>query len=58
MGIGFWEIIIIITVALVAINPKDLPKVAYYIGSTINKCNSFLQKIKQEYLNTIESKEQ
>lgn len=53
MGVGLWEIIIILLVALLVINPKDLPKIAYYIGAFIAKCSKFFQNLKNQYIDSI-----
>jgi Tat protein translocase TatB subunit len=47
-GLGIWEILVIFLVAIVFINPKDLPKIARKIGYVYGKYRKVLQTINAE----------
>lgn len=51
MGIGFLEIVLILLVALVVINPKEYPKIAYSIGVIMQKISNTVANIKNKFLN-------
>lgn len=42
MGIGFSEILVILLVAIIVINPKHVPEALFVLGKTV-------AKIKQQY---------
>lgn len=50
LGIGFWEIVLVIIVALIVINPKDLPKIIYHVGFCFAKLQQFFLEVKEQYL--------
>lgn len=48
-GLGIWEVVVIIIVAIVFINPKDLPKLARKIGQWYRKLKNMTGKISEEF---------
>jgi len=46
---NFWEILLILMVALVVIKPERLPEIAYAAGRFIAKARAFYQKIMQQF---------
>jgi len=42
---SFWELIVIVVVALVVIKPERLPEVAYLAGLFIRRCRIMYQQI-------------
>ena len=46
---SFWELFVIIVVALVVIKPERLPEIAYLIGVLIRRCRILYQQIFKEY---------
>jgi Sec-independent protein translocase protein TatA len=53
IGIGFWEVILVLLVALVVINPKDLPKIIYNLGVMYSKLQQWVQGLKQQYITSL-----
>lgn len=56
-SIGFGEIIVILTIAIVFINPKDLPKIANTVGTWYLKLKEVyngVSKIKENTISIIE----
>lgn len=46
---NFSELLVIAMVALVVIGPKQLPTLAYKVGSLISTVNRLWQQLKQEF---------
>ena len=49
--IGWFEILIIIIIAIIVIGPKDFPLVLKKIGSWIGTAKSYINKIQNEVTN-------
>ena len=49
--IGWFEILIIVTVAIIVIGPKDFPFMLKKIGSWIGSIKRYINKIQQEVSN-------
>ena len=47
-NIGFSEIILILLVAFLIVGPKDLPKVARWLGRQVKKARQLIREIKAE----------
>lgn len=52
--IGWTEIIVVVIVACIMLEVKDLPKVFKSIRQLINYCNSLIKEVKQAFQDTIE----
>ena len=48
-GIGFFELLIICTIALIVLGPKRLPQFITTVEEIIRKIRSVASKIKQEF---------
>ena len=48
MNIGFAELVLILIIAYVIVGPKDLPKVARWLGRLVRKAKQLLREGKQE----------
>ena len=46
---SFWELVVIVVVALIVIKPERLPEVAYLAGAFIRRCRIMYQQIFKEY---------
>ncbi len=46
---SFWEVIVVIIVALVVIKPERLPEITYLIGSLMRRIRMLYQQIFREY---------
>ena len=53
-GIGFWELILVLVVAIIVINPKDLPKILYNIGYFFSRAQTSISKLKDSYLSYVD----
>lgn len=51
MGIGLWEILIVILLVVVLINPKDLPKIARKLGKWYKKFREVQSQVDRELKN-------
>ena len=47
-NIGFSELLLVLLVAFLVVGPKDLPKVASWLGRTVKKSRRLLNEIKKE----------
>lgn len=47
-NIGFSELLLVLLVAFLVVGPKDLPKVARWLGRTVKKSRHLLNEIKKE----------
>lgn len=47
-NIGFSELLLVLLVAFLVVGPKDLPKVARWLGRTVKKLRRLLNEIKKE----------
>ena len=47
-NIGFSELLLVLLVAFLVVGPKDLPKVARWLGRTVKKARRLLNEIKKE----------
>ena len=47
-NIGFSELLLVLLVAFLVVGPKDLPKVARWLGRTVKKPRRLLNEIKKE----------
>ena len=47
-NIGFSELLLVLLVAFLVVGPKDLPKVARWLGRTVKKSPRLLNEIKKE----------
>lgn len=48
-GIGFFELLIICTIALIVLGPKRLPQFITTVEEVIHKIRSATNKVKQEF---------
>ncbi len=47
-NIGAMELILILLIAFIVVGPKDLPKIARFLGRMVRKARSMIRDIKQE----------
>ena len=47
-NIGFSELILVLLVAFLVVGPKDLPRVARWLGRTVKKLRGFIREVKKE----------
>lgn len=47
-NIGFSELLLVLLVAFLVVGPKDLPKVARWLGRAVKKTRRLLNEIKKE----------
>ena len=47
-NIGFSELIIVLLIAFLVVGPKDLPKVARWLGRVVKKIRLMVREVKQE----------
>ena len=47
-SVGFSELILILIIAYVFVGPKDLPKIAKWLGNAVKRTRSFIRDIKKE----------
>lgn len=47
-NIGFTELLLVLLVAFLVVGPKDLPKVARWLGRAVKKSRRLLNEIKKE----------
>lgn len=47
-NIGFSELLLVLLVAFLVVGPKDLPKVARWLGRAVKKSRRLLSEIKKE----------
>ena len=47
-NIGFSELIIVLLIAFLVVGPKDLPKVARWLGRMVRKLRKMIQEVKKE----------
>ena len=47
-NIGFSELLLVLLVAVLVVGPKDLPKVARWLGRAVKKSRRLLNEIKKE----------
>ena len=47
-NIGFAELILVLLVAFLVVGPKDLPKVARWLGRCVRKARQLIRAVKQE----------
>jgi sec-independent protein translocase protein TatB len=55
--IGFWELSLIIIVALVVVGPERLPKLIRVTGLWLGRANASLQSIRSEISNELRAEE-
>lgn len=55
--IGFWELSLIIIVALVVVGPERLPKLIRVTGLWLGRANASLQSIRTEISNELRAEE-
>lgn len=48
MNIGFGELIMILLVAFLVVGPKDLPKVARWLGRQVRMIRRMIEELKKE----------
>lgn len=46
---SFWEILMILVVALIVIKPERLPEIAYTLGRLLSKTQKFYRDILHKY---------
>ena len=54
---GFWELVLIMLVALVVVGPKRLPRVAAEVGSWIGKMRAMIHQFRQNIERELETEE-
>ena len=47
-NIGFWELILVLLIAFLVVGPKDLPKVARWLGRMVKKVKQLIRDVKKE----------
>ena len=47
-NIGFAELILVLLIAFLVVGPKDLPRVARWLGRMVKKARQLMREIKQE----------
>ena len=47
-NIGFSELIIVLLIAFLVVGPKDLPKVARWLGRAVKKIRQMIREVKKE----------
>lgn len=47
-NIGFSELIIVLLIAFLVVGPKDLPRVARWLGRMVRKLRNFIRDVKKE----------
>ncbi|MBR6027721.1 MAG: twin-arginine translocase subunit TatB [Clostridia bacterium] len=47
-NIGFAELLLVLVIAYVIVGPKDLPKVARWLGRMVRKARQLLKELKEE----------
>ena len=47
-NIGFAELILVLLIAFLVVGPKDLPKVARWLGRMVKKARQLIKELKQE----------
>ena len=47
-NIGFAELILVLLIAFLVVGPKDLPKVARWLGRCVQKARQLIREVKQE----------
>lgn len=47
-NIGFWELILVLLVAFLVVGPKDLPKVARWLGRQVRTIRAMVSELKEE----------
>ncbi len=52
-SIGFWELALIVVVAILVINPRDLPRILYNIGEAFGKLRQQISGIQEQWQQSI-----
>ncbi|MBR1585273.1 MAG: twin-arginine translocase subunit TatB [Clostridia bacterium] len=47
-NIGFAELLLVLVIAYVIVGPKDLPKVARWLGRMVKRMRRLIQEVKEE----------
>ncbi len=47
-NIGFSEVVLVLLIAFLVVGPKDLPKVARWLGRTVKKIRRMIKEVKRE----------
>ncbi|MBQ6256284.1 MAG: twin-arginine translocase subunit TatB, partial [Clostridia bacterium] len=47
-NIGFAELLLVLLVAFLVVGPKDLPKVARWLGRMVRKLRQLIREVKKE----------
>lgn len=47
-NIGFSEVVLVLLIAFLVVGPKDLPKVARWMGRSVKKLRAIIREVKQE----------
>lgn len=47
-NIGFAELMLVLVIAFLVVGPKDLPKVARWLGRTVKKLKQLIREVKEE----------
>ena len=47
-NIGFAELILVLLVAFLVVGPRDLPKVARWLGRTVKKARQLIKELRKE----------
>lgn len=47
-NIGFSELIVVLLIAFLVVGPKDLPRVARWLGRTVRKMRLMIREVKKE----------
>ena len=47
-NIGFSEVVLVLLIAFLVVGPRDLPKVARWLGRTVKKIRRMIKEVKRE----------
>jgi len=52
-GIGFWEIVIVILVAILVVNPRDIPEILHKLRETLGNIKNEISNLQEKWKNYI-----
>lgn len=57
VGIGFWEVLLILIIVLIAFGPGKMVDIAQQMGKAVRQIKNFTQELKTELTKEIDSTE-
>lgn len=54
-GVGFWEVMLILIISIIILNPDDYYKLFYDIGNIIGKLKSYKKELDIKTLSSFEN---